>query len=142
MAGIRVIIVDDVQGVRQDLRTLLTLAGDMDIGNPVVVAGEGANGLEAVQLVQALKPDVVLMDLEMPVMDGYEAAHKIKKLSPAPRVIALTVHGYPEACLKASQAGVDELIVKGAPLKIILEAILRANSPDPSTQAEGSSSKE
>jgi DNA-binding NarL/FixJ family response regulator len=136
MAGIRVIIVDDVQGVRQDLRTLLTLAGDMDTSSPVIVAGEGANGLEAVQLVQSLKPDVVLMDLEMPVMDGYEAARKIKKLSPAPRVIALTVHGYPEACRKASQAGIDELIVKGAPLGTILEAILRTNAPDPSIQTE------
>jgi len=136
MTGIRVIIVDDVQGVRQDLRTLLTLAGDMDTRNPVVIAGEGANGLEAVQLAQALKPDVVLMDLEMPVMDGYEATRKIKDLSPTPRVIALTVHGYPEACQKASQAGVDELIVKGAPLGTILEAISRAKVQDPSIKCE------
>lgn len=131
MAGIRVIIVDDVQDVRQDLSTLLTLAGDMETGRPVEVIGEAANGLEAVQMVQALKPDVVLMDLEMPIMDGYEAARKIKSLSPAPRVIALSVHGYPEARQKASQAGVDELIVKGAPLGTILETISRANAPDP-----------
>lgn len=125
MAVRRVLIVDDAPGVRQDLRMLLTLAGSMDTGHPIEVVGEAANGLEAVQLVQALKPEAVLLDLDMPVMDGYEAARQIKSLAPSCRVVALTAHGYPEARQKASQAGIDGFIVKGASVEIILQSILK-----------------
>jgi DNA-binding NarL/FixJ family response regulator len=117
MAAIRVLIVDDVAQVRRDLRTLLTLAGDIE------VVGEAANGAEAVRLAKALQPEAVLMDLEMPIMDGYEAACQIKARWPACRVIALTVHGYEEARQRADQAGVDVFIVKGAPVKTLVQAI-------------------
>jgi len=86
MTDIRVLIVDDVERVRQDLRTFLTLTGNIEI------IGEASNGLEAIQLVGTLCPQVVLMDLEMPIMDGYEAARQIKAIKPACRVIALTIH--------------------------------------------------
>lgn len=127
MAVRRVLIVDDAPGVRQDLRMLLTLAGNMDAGHPIEIVGEAANGLEAVELVQVLKPEAVLLDLDMPIMDGYEAARQIKALAPSCRVVALTVHGYPEARQKASQAGVDGFIVKGSPVEIILQSILINN---------------
>jgi DNA-binding NarL/FixJ family response regulator len=118
MAATRLLIVDDVAQVRQDLHTLLQLEGDIDI------AGEAANGLEAINQVDVLKPDVVLMDLEMPVMDGYTATRSIKSQSPSCRVIALTLHSYDLARQKASQAGVDVFIEKGAPIETLVRAIL------------------
>jgi DNA-binding NarL/FixJ family response regulator len=113
----RVLIVDDSAQVRQELRTLLSLVGDIEI------VGEAADGLEAIRLAQALQPDVVLMDLEMPVLDGYEATRQIKAGSPACRVVALTVHGYEEARQKASQSGVDVLLVKGVSVETLVQAI-------------------
>jgi DNA-binding NarL/FixJ family response regulator len=117
MARLQVLIVDDSPQVRQELRTLLTLAGEIEI------VGEATDGLEAVRLAGALQPDVVLMDLEMPVMDGYEAARQIKSRWPACRVVALTVHGYEAARQKASQSGVDVFLVKGASVETLVQAI-------------------
>ena len=118
MNGTRVLIVDDVEQVRWDLRTVLTLSGELEI------VGEAANGLEAIHLTESLKPDVVLMDLEMPVLDGYEATRLIRTLCPSCRIVALTVHGYSEAYLKAYRSGVDAFIVKGAPVESILQTIV------------------
>jgi CheY-like chemotaxis protein len=115
--AIRVLIVDDIEAVRQDLRTLLTLAEGIE------VVGEAANGLEAVRKVDTLHPDVLLLDLEMPVLDGYQAASQIKARYPSCRVIALTIHGYPAAQHKALQSGVDVFIVKGTPMETLIEAI-------------------
>jgi len=117
MTATRVLIVDDVEQVRRDLRTLLTLSDDLEI------IGEAANGLEAVRLTESLQPDVVLMDLEMPIMDGYEATRQIKSQIPSCRVIALTVHDYEAARMKARQSGVDAFLVKGAPVEKIIQTI-------------------
>ena len=93
----RILIVDDREQVREDLRTVLTLFGELGI------IGEAANGQEAIRLVAVLQPDVVLLDLEMPVMDGYEAASQIKALTPSCRVIVLTVHDCPVARQKGQR---------------------------------------
>ena len=66
MTAIRILLVDDVEQARRDLGTALNLFDDLEI------IGEAGNGLEAIYLAQSLGPDVILMDLEMPVMDGYE----------------------------------------------------------------------
>jgi len=113
----RLLIVDDVPQVRKELRTLFSLAGEVD------VVGEAGNGLEAIRLADALQPDVILMDLEMPVLDGYEAAQQIKERWPQCKVIALTIHGYEAARTKAAQAGVDAFVVKGAPVETIIQMI-------------------
>lgn len=118
MAKKRVLIVDDIPQVCAELRTLLPLAGDIEI------VGEAGNGQEAIRQAAALQPDVVLMDLEMPVMSGYEAIRQIKIQSPGCRVIALTVHGYGEAQDRASRCGADAFIVKGAPLASLVREIL------------------
>ena len=107
MAGQRIVIVDDNAEVRRELRTLLPLAGNLE------VVGEAADGLEAIHLVKALQPHAVLLDLQMPVLDGYAAARRIKDRWPACRVIALTVHDDEVTRHKASQAGVDVFLVKG-----------------------------
>lgn len=118
----RVLLVDDVEPVRWDLCTVLTLSGDLEI------VGEAANGLEAIRLTESLQPDVVLMDLEMPVMDGYEATRLIKALCPSCRIVALTIHDYNEAYLKARRSGVDDFIIKGTPVEKLVQVITEKRS--------------
>jgi two-component system response regulator NreC len=123
MSPIRLLIVDDVARVRQGLRTMLSLAADADKDHPIQIVGEAADGLEAVRLAESLQPEVILMDLEMPVLDGYEATRQIKTHCPSCQVIALTIHDYEAVWQRASQAGVDDFVVKGAPLETLIQAI-------------------
>jgi DNA-binding NarL/FixJ family response regulator len=117
LSKLRVLIADDRQQVRQELHAILPLAGAIEI------VGEAADGLEAVQLVAALQPQAVLLDLQMPVMDGYQAAVQIKVICPACRVIALTIHSDETARRRAAEAGFDAFIVKGAPISALIEAL-------------------
>lgn len=113
----RLLIVDDSPHVRKELRTLLPLAGDIEI------VGEAADGLEAIRLSNLLQPEVVLLDLQMSVMDGYQTAWQIKVDWPSCRVVALTVHGDKATRKKATQAGVDVFLVKGVSLDTLVQAI-------------------
>jgi pilus assembly protein CpaE len=125
MKSIRILIVDDLPHVRQELVQLLQLAA-RKIEPGIEVAGEAQNGYEAISQAQTLRPDVILMDLEMPVMDGYEAARQIKALQPSCQIIALTIHSGEAARQKAFTAGMADLVVKGAPLEMLLRAIEEA----------------
>jgi DNA-binding NarL/FixJ family response regulator len=122
MAHIRLLIVDDVAQVRRDLCTVLALAGDA-AGLHIEVVGEAENGQEAIRQAQALQPDVVLMDLEMPVLDGYGATQAIKARFPSIWVVALTVHGQDTDRTRAHQAGVDVFLEKGIAVSEILHAL-------------------
>jgi len=117
MNALRVLIVDNVPEVRQDLSLLLGLVDGLE------VVGTAKDGLDAIHLTHSLIPDVILMDLEMPVVSGYEATRQIKALHPTCRIIALTVHDYEQARCKASQAGMDAFIVKGDSMSKILQTI-------------------
>lgn len=117
MTPVRLLLVDDVPQVREDLRTLLVLNGGID------VVGEAANGQEAVELAARLEPDVVLMDLELPVLNGCEATRRIKSRRPACRVVALTIHGDDETEQASHRAGADAFLVKGVPLSVLVRAI-------------------
>jgi DNA-binding NarL/FixJ family response regulator len=119
-----VLIVDDSPQVRQELSTLLPLAGDIEI------VGEAADGDEAIRLAKVLQPDVILLDLQMPVMDGYQAAPQIRVVCPACRVVALTVYGDPVSRAQAAAAGVDLFLVKGVSVESLVQAI-SARSSDP-----------
>ena len=119
MTATRILIVDDIPQVREDLRTLLTLAGDIEI------VGEATNGMDAIRQAEVIRPEVVLMDLEMPIMDGYKATREIKMRCPSCKVIALTVHGYEDARRKAYQSGVDAFLIKGEPVERIIQTILQ-----------------
>ena len=114
---IRLLIVDDRAVVRAELRAALALF------RSVTVAGEAVDGTDALRQARALQPDAVLLDLEMPGMDGYEAARRLKAACPAPVVIALTVHADAVSRRKAVEAGADAFIVKGTDLRRILHTI-------------------
>lgn len=117
---IRVMIVDDHAIVRQGLRTLLELIPDIE------VAGEAANGRLAVEAVPALKPDVVLMDLKMPEMDGITATQAICALGLNTRVIALTSFLEDESLVPAIQAGAISFLLKDVQPNELIEAIRAA----------------
>ncbi|OFW59200.1 MAG: hypothetical protein A2133_00395 [Actinobacteria bacterium RBG_16_64_13] len=110
-------MVDDVADVRRDLRLLLEIAGDLE------VAGEAADGWAAVRQAVALRPDVVVMDLAMPRLDGHQAARLIKSELPGCRLVALTVHCDGASRKKAEAAGFDAFVVKGTPVSELLGAI-------------------
>lgn len=124
MTSIRVLIADDMAQVRRDLCTVLPLAGQA-AGLEIEIVGEAGDGQEAVRQAAALRPNVVLMDLGMPVMDGYEATRQIKAGLPGCRVVALTIHGDETAQQKAIQAGVDDFVVKGAPIASVIQAMIK-----------------
>lgn len=103
---IRVLVVDDHAVVRQGLRTLIDLQLDME------VVGEGENGVEAVEQADSLRPDVVLLDLIMPEMDGVKATAEIRKRSPETRVIILTSFGEDDKVFPAIRAGAQGYLLK------------------------------
>jgi pilus assembly protein CpaE len=135
MKTTRVLIVDDVPQVRRELRTLLPLLDAID------VVGEAENGHSAVELAAALQPDVVLMDVEMPMMDGLAATRLIKQLCPQcpPRVIILSIHEDEAVRAQARLAGADDFVDKGAPLTTLLKAI-QVNSATTQSSLRGASS--
>jgi two-component system, NarL family, response regulator LiaR len=103
---IRVLLADDHAVVRQGLRTFLELQDDLD------VVGEAADGEEAVAQVERLEPDVVLMDLVMPRVDGIEAIRRIRDLRPATRVLALTSFVDDDRVFPALRAGAAGYLLK------------------------------
>jgi len=114
--SIRVLIADDHPRSRRGLRALLaTWPG-------VKVVGEAADGQEAVQLVEMHRPDVVLMDANMPVMDGLEATRRIKAQWPQIKVVLLTVYNGRRA--EAVASGIDVFLAKGCPIELLYSAIL------------------
>ena len=112
---VRVLIADDQQYVRDGLKAFLA-----HILN-VVVVGEAANRKEAVRLVEKCSPDVVLMDIKMPVMDGLAATRNIKTYWPDVRVVVLTIYSSYRA--EALEAGVDDFVLKGCPAETLQNII-------------------
>lgn len=125
---IRLLIVDDIAQVRQGLRTVLPLAAEA-AGLQIEIVGEAKDGAQAVELAAGLCPDAILMDLEMPVMDGCTAARLIRQQQPTVRLVALTVHTSPEVCATALAAGFDDFFEKGTSAHSLVEGIARWNDP-------------
>jgi DNA-binding NarL/FixJ family response regulator len=115
---LRVLIVDDMPQVRQEMRVLLELTGELE------VVGEAANGLDAISQAAALRPDVVVMDLEMPGLDGCEAARQIKDRRLAGKVVMFSVHAGADDVRRAHEARVDVFIDKGVRYETLLSAIV------------------
>jgi NarL family two-component system response regulator LiaR len=128
---IKVLIVDDHAVVRQGLRTFLELQDDVSSDDPSVlpiqVVGEAANGAEAVKLARNLRPDVVLLDLVMPEMDGIEATPKIIEDSPHSRVIILTSFGEEDRVFPAIRAGAQGYLLKDIAPDDLVQAVRAAH---------------
>ena len=113
---VRVLLADDQAPTREGLRTLLSLSPQ------VVMVGEAANGMQTLDLVADKHPDVVLMDVHMPVMDGLTACAEIKCRWPDIRVIALTMDASRREA--AIDAGADKFLVKGGASEELWNSIL------------------
>ncbi len=119
-------IVDDLAEVRQGLASLLQLASRKS-ACALEIVGEAEDGLEALQKARRLHPDVVLMDLEMPVMDGYEATRQMKREKLAKRIIILSIHDGASERQHCLSAGADAFLAKGGSLEDLLNTILEGN---------------
>ena len=117
MKSIRVLIVDDHTLVRDGIRALLALAMDIE------VIGEAANGKEALEKIRQLLPDVVLMDLAMPVMGGLAATRRIRKDFPHIKVLALTQYDDTEYVVPVIEAGARGFVTKMAAFSELSSAI-------------------
>lgn len=121
MEKIKVILVDDHQVIRKGLRFILNDDGDIE------VMGEASTGEEAIELVEKLKPDLVIMDLSMPGIDGITAVKKIKENNPNQQVLILTMHEDPVFLEKVLNAGGDGFVLKRAADIELLSAIKAVN---------------
>jgi DNA-binding NarL/FixJ family response regulator len=104
----RIVLADDHEIVRKGIRSLL------DGQFPWEVCGEAENGKEAVAKVLELNPDLVVLDLSMPVLNGLEAAREIRQLSPKTKIIIFSMHDSPRIAEEAQRAGADAYLAKTA----------------------------
>jgi two-component system, NarL family, response regulator LiaR len=123
---IRVLIVDDHAVVRQGLRTFLELQDDPS-APPIQVVGEAADGAEAVEMATHFQPDVILLDLVMPAMDGIAATSKIVERCPHSRIIILTSFGEEEKVFPAIRAGAHGYLLKDIRPDDLVRAIRAAH---------------
>jgi DNA-binding NarL/FixJ family response regulator len=117
MKRIAVLLVDDHTVVRQGLRALLEGEGDLK------VVGEAENGRQAVRLAKQIRPDVVVMDVAMPVLNGIEATRQISKEIPSAKVLGLTSYGDDEYVAQLMQAGASGFLIKQTAADDLLKAI-------------------
>ena len=118
---IRLMLVDDQPAVRQGLHKRLTLERDM------AVVGEAGNGREATILVEQLSPDVVVMDIEMPEMDGISAAAVMRRITPQPAIVLLSIHDGAATRAQAQAAGAAAFVPKSGEIEVLIEVIRRAS---------------
>ncbi len=124
MPPIRLLIVDDHQFFRWGLRLACDLEEDFE------VVGEAENGREAVELARRIRPDVVLMDVEMPILDGVQATGLIAEENPETRIIVLTVFQKDAYVFEAIKAGAWGYLLKGVDEQVLGEAIRAAHRGD------------
>jgi NarL family two-component system response regulator LiaR len=114
---IRVLIVDDHPVVRRGLKSLFNTEPDLEF------AGEAVNGIEAIELARTLQPDVILLDLVMPLMTGLEAIPKLKQDNPDARILVVTSFAEDSKVFPAIKAGALGYLLKDSPPKMLVQAI-------------------
>lgn len=103
---VRILVADDHELIRHAVCQLF------DPKSGLIVCGEAADGRQAVELFQKLQPDIVIMDISMPVMNGFDAAKKIKHLSPKTKIVVLTMHDLSRVRDQMREAGIDGYVAK------------------------------
>jgi DNA-binding NarL/FixJ family response regulator len=116
-AAIRILVADDHPVVREGLIAILSTQPDFD------VVGEAGTGVEAVAQVEDLKPDVLLLDLAMPELDGVETLERLREVSPEVRAIVFTAFDTDERILSVMQAGAQGYLLKGVPREELFNAV-------------------
>jgi DNA-binding NarL/FixJ family response regulator len=114
----RILIVDDQNLVRKTVRSLLR-------GHAIEICGEAKDGKEAIDKVKQLKPDLVLLDINMPVLNGVQAAYEIRRVAPSTKIIFFTIHDSPETISAARLIGVDGFVSKAAAGTALIPAVKR-----------------
>lgn len=117
MNKIRVLIADDHSMVRQGLKQIIELEEDIE------VIAQASNGEEAVKIAREITPDVILMDINMPVSNGLQALGELKQVQSSSKVIMLTIHQDKEYLFKALKIGAEGYILKDAEADVLIEAI-------------------
>lgn len=117
MSMIRVLIADDHKMVREGLRRILEFDGEIQ------VIDEADNGEECIKKIRSSKPDIVLLDINMPVMNGIEALQEIRKKKLKTKVIILTVHNEIEYLLRAVDIGIDGYVLKDSDAHELIRAV-------------------
>ncbi len=121
---IRVLIVDDQPLVRSGLRMIVATREEFS------VVGEATQGLEALEMVKQLNPDVVIIDIQMPVLDGVEATRRITALPNPPKVLVLTTFERDDYLHEALRAGASGFLLKNSPPERLLDALMIVASGD------------
>lgn len=114
----RVLVADDHEIVLEGIRTILTKAG-----RELEICGEARNGKDAVEMVQALKPDVVVLDVTMPVMSGLQAARQISQSGAACRILIFTMHESDRLGVEVRQTGAHGYVLKSQAARDLVRAI-------------------
>ena len=117
MQAIKILIVDDHSIVRYGLRCLIDEQEDF------TVLGEASNGLEAVESARELQPDIILMDIRMPELDGLKAMRRIRDENPGPKIIVLTTYESDDYIFEAIEAGAKGYLLKDAPREELFRAL-------------------
>ena len=117
MKKIRVLIAEDHHVVREGLVSILNRAGDM------TVVAEAKDGAEAVAQFKTTRPDVAMLDLEMPQLSGLEAIRQIREHDPQARIVVLTTYAGDERIHRALEAGASAYVLKDARTEVVLEAL-------------------
>jgi DNA-binding NarL/FixJ family response regulator len=131
-ARIRVFVVDDHPVVREGLRAVLELGADCDVG------GEAADGRAAIEGYDRLRPDVIIVDIRLPIVGGIEAIAAIRRIDPEARIIAITSYGGDAEIRRALDAGALGLLLKGASGEEVVDAVRRVHSGRPYIAADAS----
>ena len=121
----RLVIADDHAIVRRGLRSLVETQADLQ------VVGEAADGLEAIRVAEHHKPDVIILDIGLPMLNGIDVAARLQKLNPTPWVIILTMHADESYILRALAAGAKAYLLKDATDEDLLPAIRAASARKP-----------
>jgi len=117
MKGLTVLLAEDHAAFRKSLKLLVEADGDLK------VTGEAKNGVEALRLTKSLRPDVVIMDIAMPLLNGLEATRQIMETFPATRVLILSAHAEPEYIKQAVLSGASGYLIKQSSPQVLAQAV-------------------